>query len=79
MSGTIEFTGKINSYLIGKFPFKNLIGNRYIMMICDYDRNSILAESMKKSEGQSIINAYEILYNSPEIKVLQPSLQKIDN
>ena len=52
MDGVIEITGKINSHLKGKLPFKYSRGNRYIMVMYYYDSNSILTEAMQNIEGQ---------------------------
>ena len=70
MDGVIELTSKIYSELTGKFLFKYLRGNRYIMVMYNYDRNSNLTEAMKNCEVKSILNAYETLYNSPVTKGL---------
>ena len=48
MAGVNELIGKVNTYLTGKLPFKSFIINRYIMMMYDYDSNSILTEAIKK-------------------------------
>ena len=52
MDGIIELTGKINSDLTEKFPFKYFIVNRYIMVMYDCDINAVLIEAMKLFEGR---------------------------
>ena len=54
MAVVVEFTGKINSDLTVKFPFKYFRGNRYIMVVYDYDINAIIIEAIKSvKENQS--------------------------
>ena len=48
MDSVIELTEKINSDSTGKLPFKSFRGNRYIMVMYDYDRDDIPKESIKK-------------------------------
>ena len=54
VAGVIELTGKINSDLTGKLPFKYFRGRRYIMVMYDYDSNTILAESMNIVRGNQL-------------------------
>ena len=61
MAGIIKLTGRIYSDITGKFPFRYLIGNRYLMVIYECNRNDIRTEAIKNSELQSIANAYETL------------------
>ena len=79
MDGIIELTGKINSDLTEKFPFKYFRGDRYIMVVYEYDINSILAESMKNCEVKYFSNSYKKLYNILSTKVLKPRFQKLYN
>ena len=52
MAGVVELIGKINSDLTDKFPFKYFIGNRYIMVTYDYNKNDILTEVINICERQ---------------------------
>ena len=61
MASIIKLTGRIYSDITGKFPFRYLIGNRYLMVIFECNRNDIRTEAIKNSELQSIANAYETL------------------
>ena len=61
MASIIKLTGRIYSDITGKFPFRYLIGNRYLMVIYECNRNDIRTEAIKNSELQSIANAYETL------------------
>ena len=59
MAGVIELIGNIYPDLTGKFPFKYFKGDRYIMVVYEYDINSILEESMKNCEVKYFSNAYK--------------------
>jgi hypothetical protein len=50
-------TGQIYSNLTGKFIEPSSNGNNYILIIYDYDSNSILAEPMKTRTAKSILDA----------------------
>ena len=76
MAGFIELTGEIYSDLTGKLPFKYLRGNRYFMVMYDYNSNAILTEALKNLGVQSITNAHETLYNILSTKGLKPRFQK---
>ena len=79
MSGVIELTGEIYSYLTVTFPFKYIRDNRYIVVMYDCNINHILTQEIKNSEEKSIANSYETLYNRLTTKVLKPCIQKLYN
>jgi hypothetical protein len=41
-------TSQIYTYLTGRFPITSLNGNKYILILYDYDSNSVLSAPMKK-------------------------------
>ena len=51
MADIIKWTGKINSELTEKPPFRYFRRNRYKFVMYDYNRNVILIEAMKNREG----------------------------
>ena len=46
-----NITGRIATEQTGEFPVVSSQGNRYIFILYNYDRNSILAEPMKSRKG----------------------------
>jgi hypothetical protein len=64
----IETTGQIYTDQTGRFPTTSSRGNKYIMILYDYDSNDILAEPLKaKSEGE-MIRAYTKLHARVSIR-----------
>jgi hypothetical protein len=53
----IEVTGKINSNQTGRFSLTSSRGNKYVMIIYDYNYNAILAEPIKSRTKK--MNSYE--------------------
>jgi hypothetical protein len=75
----IEATGQIYTDQSGRFPTTSSRGNKYVMILYDYDSNAILAEPLKsKSEGE-MIRAYTKLHEYLSGRGLKPRLQKLDN
>jgi hypothetical protein len=75
----IEATGQIYTDQTGRFPTTSSRGNKYVMILYDYDSNAILAEPLKsKSEGE-MIRAYTKLHEYLTDRGLKPRLQKLDN
>jgi hypothetical protein len=75
----IEATGQIYTDQTGRFPTTSRRGNKYVMILYDYDSNAILAEPLKsKSEGE-MIRAYTKLHEYLSGRGLKPRLQKLDN
>jgi hypothetical protein len=75
----IEATGQIYIDQTGRFPTTSSRGNKYIMILYDYDSNAILAKPLKsKSEGE-MIRAYSKLHEYLSDRGLKPRLQKLDN
>jgi hypothetical protein len=75
----IEATGQIYTNQTGRFPTTSSGGNKYVMILYDYDSNAILAEPVKsKSEGE-MIRAYTKLHEYLSGRGLKLRLQKLDN
>jgi hypothetical protein len=78
-AATIEPTGKIYTDQTGRFPTTSSKGNKYIMVLYDYDSNAILAEPMKSRSEQHMVQAYTKLHTYLVDRGLKPQLQKLDN
>ena len=75
----IEATGQIYTDQTGRFPTTSSRGNKYVMILYDYNSNAILAEPLKsKSEGE-MIRAYTKLLEYLSGRGLKPRIQKLDN
>jgi hypothetical protein len=55
-------TGQIHSDQTGKFIVASSTGNNYVLVVYDYDSNSILVEPMRNRTGPSILKAYTIIH-----------------
>jgi hypothetical protein len=72
-------TGQIKTYLTGRFPTTSLSGNMYILILYDYDSNSVLSAPMKNRGYKKMVCAFDLRIQSLIIHGLQPSLQRLDN
>ena len=72
-------TGQIASDLTGKFPTISSKGNQYILVIYDYDSNSILPTPLKNRNAATILQAYKDTYDFLQARGLKPRLQRLDN
>eukprot|EP00957_Ditylum_brightwellii_P026572 2009376-Ditylum_brightwellii.AAC.1 len=52
-------TGAIYSNITGKFPYPSCKGHQYIMVMYDWDSNSILGEPMKNKTKEEIVRAIQ--------------------
>jgi hypothetical protein len=60
---TIE-TNQIYSDLTGRFPTTLLSGNKYILILYDYDSNRVLYAPMKNRGDKSMVQAFDLLIQS---------------
>ena len=72
-------TGQIHTNQTGQFPVQSSQGNKYVMILYDYDSNSILAGAMKSRTAHEMVRAYEKLHTYLVIPGLKPKLQRLDN
>ena len=72
-------TGQIHSDQTGKFIVASSTGNNYVLVVYDYDSNSILVEPMRNRTGPSILKAYTIIHTRLVAAGLRPQLQRLDN
>ena len=72
-------TGQIHSDQTGRFIVASSTGNNYILVVYDYDSNSILVEPMKSRTGACILKAFTVLHARLVTAGLRPLLQRLDN
>ena len=75
----IQMTGQIYSDQTGRFPVTSSRGNKYIMIVYDYDSNAILSEPLKSRTENELLRAYTKLHTYLTDRGLKPVLQKLDN
>ena len=63
----------------GAFPVRSRSGNRYIMIMCEMDSNSILSKAMKDRTSDEMIQAYQALLKKLQLAGLQPKKHVLDN
>jgi hypothetical protein len=64
---------------MGRIPTTSLSGKKYILILYDYDSNSILSSPMKNRGDKEMVRAFDILIQSLILRVLKPLLQRLDN
>ena len=65
--------------LTGKFPYKSSRGNQYIMVMYDYDANTIDVEPVKSRVAADLKNAFVKLTNKLIARGCKPSTFILDN
>jgi hypothetical protein len=72
-------TSQIYTELTCRFPTTSLSGNKYILILYDYDRNSVLSVPMKNRGDKEIVRGFDLLIQSLIIRGLRPSLRRLEN
>ena len=72
-------TGQIHTDQTGQFPAISSEGNRYVMVLYDYDSNAILAEPLKSRTGAEILRGFKHLQQILVKHGLRPKLHRLDN
>jgi hypothetical protein len=75
---TLE-TNQIYLDLTGRFPTTSLSGNKYILILYDYDSNSVLSAPMKNRGDKEMVKAFDLIIQSLIIRGLNSHLQRLDN
>ena len=70
---------KIFTDQTGRFPITSSTRKKYIMILYDYDINSILTETMTSRDERELIRATEELHGQLTARGLKPQLQILDN
>ena len=74
-----ESTTKAYSDLTGKFPIISSRGYKYILIVYDYDSNSILAEPLVSRQVGIIKSAWENIHSALAQRGAAPKLYIMDN
>jgi hypothetical protein len=72
-------TGQIHTDQTGKFIVASSNGNNYILVLYDYDSNSILVAPMRSRTGPCILAAFKVLHARLVTAGLRPQLHRLDN
>jgi hypothetical protein len=75
----VEITGQIFSDQIGRFPITSSCGNKYIMVVYNYDSNAILTNPLTSRTEMELLRAYTKLHTFLTKRGLKPVLQKLNN
>jgi hypothetical protein len=71
--------GQIYIDQTGRFPVVSSKGNKYIMILYDYDSNAILAQPIKDRTAPEILKAFQVKEQELVARGLKPKLMKLDN
>jgi hypothetical protein len=74
-----DIDGHTYTDLTGRFPKTSSRGYKYILVLYDYDGNSIQAAPMKNRSATEAIRAYSKIYDELTAKGLKPNFQTMDN
>jgi hypothetical protein len=71
--------GPIYTDQTGIFPVVSSNGNKYIMVLYDYDRNAILTQPIKDRTAPELLKAFQVMEQELLARGLKPKLMKLDN
>jgi hypothetical protein len=71
--------GQIYTDQTGRFPVVSSKGNKYIMILYDYDSNVILAQPIKDRTSHELLRAFQVMEQELVARGLKPKLMKLDN
>jgi hypothetical protein len=77
-AATID-AGQIYTDQTGIFPIVSSKGNKYIMILYDYDSNAILAKPIKDRTAPKLLKAFQFIEQELVARGLKPKLMKLDN
>jgi hypothetical protein len=77
-AATID-AGQIYTDQTGRFPVVSSKGNKYIMVLYDYDSNAILEKPIKYRTAPELLNAFQVAEQELVARGLEPKLRKVDN
>jgi hypothetical protein len=77
-AATID-AGQIYTDQTGRFPVVSSKGNKYIMILYDYDNNAILAQPIKDRTAPELLKAFQVMEQELVARGLKPKLMKLDN
>jgi hypothetical protein len=70
---------QIYSDLTGRFPTTSLSGNKYILILYDYDSNNVLSAPMQNMSDKEMVRSFDFLIQSLIFRDLKPHLQRLDD
>jgi hypothetical protein len=62
-----------------RFPVVSSRGNKYIMILYDYDSNAILAQPIKDRTDPELLKALQVMEQELVARGMRPKLMKLDN
>jgi hypothetical protein len=77
-AATID-AGQIYTDQTGRFPVVSSKGNKYIMVLYNYDSNAILAQPIKNRTAPELLKAFKFMEQELVARGLKPKLMKLDN
>jgi hypothetical protein len=77
-AATID-AGQIYTDQTGRFPVVSSRGNKYIMILYDYDSNVILAQPIKDRTAPELLKAFQVMEQELVATGLKPKPMKLDN
>jgi hypothetical protein len=67
------------TYQTGRFPEVSSKGNKYIMILYDYNSNAIFAQSINDRTDPELLKAFQFMKQELVARGLKPKLMKLDN
>jgi hypothetical protein len=77
-AATID-AGQIYTDQKGIFPVVSSKGNKYIIILYDYDSNTILARPIKDRTAHELLRSFQVIEQELIARGLKPKLMKLDN
>jgi hypothetical protein len=77
-AATID-AGQIYTDQTGRFPVVSSKGNKYIMILYDYDSNAILTRPIKDRTAPELLKAFQFMKQELVARGLKPKIMKLDN
>ena len=74
-----QATGKIYGDPTGRFVAPSISGNEYILVVYNYDANTIHVEAFQSRQTIHIIDAYKKILGDLSAHGISPTLLTIDN
>jgi hypothetical protein len=77
-AATID-AGQIYNDQTGSFSVVSSKGNKYIMILYDYDSNAILAQPIKDWTAPELLKSFQVMEQALVARGLKPKLMRLDN
>jgi len=72
-------TGLICSNQTGRFPITSNRGNKYLMIVLDYDSNAILSVPIPSHAQNHLLHAFSTIYDKLAAAGRTPTFVRLDN